>query len=151
MFQAPDGPRGIFCRTVHRIPRPGNQNAAAVIHQLDTAIGATLPDQVALRGFQSSWPAIDALNNLLGVLEGQGVPYSQILQFSNPTLLKLDYKMNSSFKSEETGDDFSFPVMLNIARSNQEANRSDVMLELILGKDGDSSPFHLTIAMQATF
>lgn len=72
-------------------------------------------------------------------------------QFSNPILLKLDYKMNSSFKSEETGVDFSFPVMLNIARSNQEAHRSDVMLELILGKDGDSSPFHLTIAMQATF
>lgn len=94
MFQATDGPRGIFRGTVHRIPRPGNQNAAAVIRQLDTAIGATLPDQVALRGFQSSWPAIDAFNNLLGVLEGQGVPYSQILD----NLRQSDFLWRNHYK-----------------------------------------------------
>ena len=35
-------------------PPPAAIDAAAVIRQFDTAIGATLPDQVALRGFQST-------------------------------------------------------------------------------------------------
>ena len=60
-------------------PPPAVIDAAAVIRQFDTAIGATLPDQVTLRGFQSSWPAIDAFNHQLAVLEGQGVSYSQII------------------------------------------------------------------------
>lgn len=60
-------------------PPPAAIDAAAVIRQFDTAIGVTLPDQVALRGFQSSWPAIDAFNHQLAVLEGQGVSYSQII------------------------------------------------------------------------
>lgn len=60
-------------------PPPAVIDAAAVIRQFDTAIGATLPDQVALRGFQSSWPAIDAFNRQMAMLEGQGVSYSQII------------------------------------------------------------------------
>ncbi len=53
--------------------------AASVIRQFDTAIGELLPNQVALRGFQSSWPAIEAFNSQLTRLKGQGIPYAQIL------------------------------------------------------------------------
>ena len=60
-------------------PPPAAIDAAAVIRQFDTAIGATLPDQVALRGFQSSWPAIDAFNHQLAMLEEQGMSYAQII------------------------------------------------------------------------
>lgn len=60
-------------------PPPAAIDTAAIIRQFDTAIGATLPDQVALRGFQSSWPAIDAFNHQMAMLEEQGASYSQII------------------------------------------------------------------------
>ena len=42
-------------------------------------------------------------------------------------------------------------MALNVARSNQQAHESDVILECILGDEEQSSPFRLSITMQATF
>lgn len=41
---------------------PAIIEATSVIRQFDTAIGEILPNQAVLRGFQSSWPAIEAFN-----------------------------------------------------------------------------------------
>ena len=60
------------------VPPPAAIEAASIIRQFDTAIGEMLPGQMALQGFRSSWPAIDAFNNQMAILEEQGIPYAQI-------------------------------------------------------------------------
>lgn len=55
-------------------------DAETIVSAFDAAIGAQLPEQIALRGFQSSWPAIEAFNNQLVSFEKQGVPYAQIME-----------------------------------------------------------------------
>ena len=72
-------------------------------------------------------------------------------RFTNPFLVKLTYDINPSFDVKKELAEFNFPVALNVARSNQQAHESDVILECILGDEEQSSPFRLSITMQATF
>ena len=72
-------------------------------------------------------------------------------RFTNPFLVKLTYDINPSFAVKKELAEFNFPVALNVARSNQQAHESDVILECILGDEEQSSPFRLSITMQATF
>lgn len=51
-----------------------------IVREFDAAIGAQLPNQIAMCGFQGSWPEIDAFNRQVTAFESQGVPYSQIVE-----------------------------------------------------------------------
>lgn len=47
-----------------------------IVREFDAAIGAQLPNQIVMNGFQGSWPAIEAFNQQMAVFKGQGVPYA---------------------------------------------------------------------------
>ena len=51
-----------------------------IVREFDAAIGAQLPNQIVMNGFQGSWPAIEASNQQMAVFKGQGVPYAQIIE-----------------------------------------------------------------------
>ena len=70
---------GGFLDSYESLPQ-SDYGAEFIVREFDSAIGANLPEQMAMRGFQSSWPAIDAFNHQLSRFEEQGISYAQILE-----------------------------------------------------------------------
>ena len=73
-------------------------------------------------------------------------------QFTNPVLLKLDFKINEGFNMSPDGTtNIQLTTNVNINKSNQDKNEAIVTLTLTLGVEDNTSPFFITGIESAKF